>query len=178
MSNKIRKIAAIGGLVAMLMFSFSFALSPLYRIVCKKTGLNGGVNVAEVKETYDGKTLSAGPILVQFLATNNGNLPWQFYPEKNSVRVSLEKITKVFFVVKNNSNHTMTVQAIPSFAPPVAAQYFHKIECFCFQQQTLAAGETKEMPMVFRIDNTLPRDIQAIALAYTLFDVTKKRTSA
>lgn len=179
MDKKTRKIAAFAALIAMLMFSFSFALSPLYRVVCKVTGLNGGVNVAEVAETSSGKVvIGAQPILVQFLTANNANLPWSLHPAQNSIRVYPEQTAKMNFIARNNSNHTMTVQAIPSFSPPVAAQYFHKIECFCFRLQTLKAGETKVMPVVFRIDKNLPADIHAIALAYTLFDVTEKRTSS
>jgi cytochrome c oxidase assembly protein subunit 11 len=177
MDKKTQKVGAVAALIAILMFSFSFALSPLYRVVCKVTGLNGGVNVAEVAETTGPAARGAQPILVQFLTANNANLPWSLHPAQNSMQVYPDQTVKMNFFARNNSNHTMTVQAIPSFAPPAAAQYFHKIECFCFRLQTLKAGETKVMPVVFRIDNKLPVDIHTIALAYTLFDVTEKRTS-
>ncbi len=178
MNKRTCKIALLAGCAALFMFGFSFALSPLYRLVCKQTGLNGGVNVAEVKDTYTGAPTANNPeILVQFVTTNNANLPWDFYPQQTSLKTHTEALMKAIFIVKNNTDHTMTVQAIPSFAPPIAAKYFHKIECFCFTQQTLAAGETKEMPVVFRIDKTLPADVHTITLAYTLFDATGKRTS-
>lgn len=175
MANSIKKTVIICICSATLMFGFSFALVPLYRVVCKVTGLNGGVNVAEVDSTF-----LKGPsraIIVQFVATNNENLPWIFYPKKNSVTVYSEKKAEMDFYVKNNSTHTMTVQAIPSFAPQIAARYFHKIECFCFREQTLKAGESKWMPVIFRVDQALPNDIPVITLAYTLFDVSAERKS-
>ena len=68
----------------------------------------------------------------------------------------------------------MQVQAIPSMTPTNALAHFHKIECFCFEQQTLKSQESKEMPMIFRIDNALPKEVHVITLAYTLFDTTPK----
>lgn len=173
MSNPIKKTVIITIFVAILMFGFSFALVPLYRIVCKVTGLNGGVNVAEVNSTFtDG--IAKRAVTIQFVATNNQNLPWTFYPKKNSLKVNSEEQAEMIFYAKNNSKHTMTVQAIPSFAPQMAARYFHKIECFCFRQQTLKTGEEKAMPVIFRIDHALPAEIHVITLSYTLFDVKER----
>jgi cytochrome c oxidase assembly protein subunit 11 len=80
-------------------------------------------------------------------------------------------MVKILFYAKNNSDHVMTVQAIPSIIPSIAIAHFHKIQCFCFEQQTLKAGESRNMPVVFKVDNTLPRNIHTITLAYTLFGV-------
>jgi len=160
------------------MFGFSFALVPLYRVVCKVTGLNGGVNVAEITSVSTPNTAAQQrSIMIQFIAANNENLPWEFYPQKNSLTVHSAQKAEMIFYAKNNAKHSMTIQAIPSFAPQVAARYFHKIECFCFRQQTLNPGETKAMPVIFRIDPALPADIHVITLAYTLFDVTEQRKS-
>ena len=70
----------------------------------------------------------------------------------------------------------MTVQAIPSMTPTEAISHFHKIECFCFRQQTLKGRESREMPLIFQIDKDLPKDIHVITLSYTLFDATPKET--
>lgn len=176
--KQIIKTVIIATSCAVLMFGFSFALSPLYRVVCQVTGLNGGINVAEIKETdATGAPNTQKNIIIQFVTSNNAELPWQFHADKNTLTVHPGQLSKMNFYAKNTTQHTMTVQAIPSFSPPIAAQYFHKLECFCFTRQTLQAGETKEMPVVFRIDKTLPSDVKLITLAYTLFDVTKLRKS-
>lgn len=174
MSPGIKKTIVISLCVAILMFGFSFALVPIYRVVCKVTGLNGGVNVAEINSTAEASIKRV--VTIQFVTTNNQNVPWDFYPKKNNLKVYSEEKSEMLFYVKNNSKHTMTVQAIPSFAPQVAARYFHKIECFCFRQQTLKAGESKWMPVIFRVDHALPEEIKIITLAYTLFDVSRKPT--
>ncbi len=172
----IKKTVVIALCSAVFMFGFSFALVPLYRIVCKVTGLNGGVNVAEINPAY-AENKNKNAITLQFIASNNQNLPWDFYPEKNSLIVHPDEQSKITFYAKNNSKQTMTVQAIPSFAPQVSARYFHKLECFCFRHQTLKPGESKIMPVIFIVDSALPEDIHVITLAYTLFDVTDKRKS-
>ncbi len=178
MTNRVKKTVLICVCCALLMFGFSFALSPLYRVVCKATGLNGGINITEIQTVYAGNAVDTSKnITMQFVATNNANLPWEFHPEKNTLIVHPEQIAEIHFFAKNNSTHTMTVQAIPSFAPAVAGRYFHKIECFCFRKQTLKAGESKNMPVIFRIDHALPADVNIITLAYTLFDVTLPRKS-
>lgn len=172
MDKKTRKIAAICALIAMFMFSFSFALSPLYQTFCQVTGLSTNINIAQQPDA-----LNDGQVTVQFVTTNNRNIPWEFYPETNSINTVREKNTAVMFYAKNTTSHRMTVQAIPSYMPVIAVKYFHKIECFCFQQQTLAAGESKKMPVIFRLDKKLPRDVGTITLAYTLFDVTERTSS-
>jgi len=166
MPKSIRKTVIISAFFAAVMFGFSFAMSPLYRVVCKVTGLNGAIN------TYTTPDMSK-TITIQFLANNNSDLPWEFHPEKNTLIVHPDETATMQFFAKNNSNHTMVVQAVPSFAPTLAARYFHKIECFCFRQQTLEAGEAKYMPVVFRVDKALPNDVRVITLSYTLFDVSR-----
>jgi cytochrome c oxidase assembly protein subunit 11 len=76
----------------------------------------------------------------------------------------------IYFAAKNNSNHPMTVQAIPSVSPGLAARYLKKTECFCFTQQTFNPGQQRDMPVLFHIDQHLPKNINTITLAYTLFD--------
>ena len=168
MPHSIRKTVLIASFIVLFMFSFSFALSPLYSAFCKATGFNSAVKVSLFAPDLN------RDVIVQFVATNNEKLAWQFYPLKTSVHVHPEENMKVFFYAKNTTQKTMTVQAIPSFTPALSAQHFHKIQCFCFNQQTLKPGETIDMPIVFRIDKNLPDTVRTITLAYTLFDVTPK----
>jgi cytochrome c oxidase assembly protein subunit 11 len=114
-------------------------------------------------------------ITVQFVAVNHNGMPWDFYPRIPSVTVHPGQNNKVYFYAKNTTDHLMTVQAIPSMTPTEAISHFHKIECFCFKQQTLKQAESKNMPLVFEIDKDLPKNIHVITLAYTLFDVTGTR---
>ncbi len=102
-------------------------------------------------------------------------MPWEFYPKTKSMVVHPGESNKVMFYAKNTTDKAMTVQAIPSMTPVESISHFHKIQCFCFNQQTLQPRESKDMPMIFRIDNDLPKDVHVITLAYTLFDVTPKK---
>lgn len=172
MSQGNHKIALIITVISVFMFTFSFFLAPLYSKFCKVAGLATPLTEKEFFTKEDAHR----NITVQFLTTNNENLAWDFSPDKNSVIVHPNQTMRVYFHVKNTTRKEMTVQAIPSYTPTLSSRYFHKLECFCFQQQTLKAGETKEMPVVFRIDSDLPKDIRTITLAYTLFDV-KRITS-
>lgn len=175
-----RKIFLITGTVAAIMFAFCFAMVPLYSLICKKTGIDtpsaGGALLSAVSaETKEPADLTR-TVTVQFEAAKHKGMPWDFYPRTQSIEVHPGQNNKVYFYIKNTTSHDATVQAIPSMTPTTALQYFHKIECFCFTQQKLKAQESKEMPMIFRIDNELPKDIRVITLAYTLFDTTPKET--
>ena len=81
------------------------------------------------------------------------------------------ELVQVTYDLVNLQNRRVAGQAIPSYAPQQSAQYFRKLECFCFTQQTLAAGEMREFPVVFFIDPALPADVQTITLSYTFFEV-------
>jgi cytochrome c oxidase assembly protein subunit 11 len=170
-----RKIYMIGGIVAALMFGFCFAMVPLYGLVCKWTGVNTSVPTAELVTPVKATAAAVDKtrdVTIQFVATNHMGLPWDFYPRTKSIRVHPGENTKVFFYAKNATEKLMSVQAIPSMTPPESISHFHKIECFCFRQQTLKGGESKEMPLIFQIDKDLPKDVHVITLAYTLFDTT------
>lgn len=172
--RKTYRLTIILTIIAIIMFFFSFAITPLYKKFCQVTGINGALSE---KDFFTKNIFSSRNITVQFLSTNNEKLAWEFFPREKKIIVHPNQMMTVYFHVKNTSSHLMTVQAIPSFTPLLSARYFHKIECFCFKQQTLKAGESREMPLVFRIDDDLPKDVQAITLAYTLFDVTKRISS-
>lgn len=179
-TKKNKKVIWIGGTIAVIMFGFCFAMVPLYNILCKATGTNTSVASGQLLTPVEPGLKSAPDlsreITVQFVAVNHNGMPWEFYPRTKIVRVHPGENKKIFFYAKNTTNKTMNVQAIPSMTPTESLGHFHKIECFCFTQQTLKANESKEMPMIFQIDKELPKDIRVITLAYTLFDVTPKNT--
>lgn len=174
MKNHSKKTIWIACIVVVVMFSFSFILAPVYNALCRSTGLGGKINLTPYASQLIAPD-TTHPITVQLLATNNANLPWEFYPRATSVKTFPEDNTKIIFHVKNNTKKTMTVQAIPSISPWQAAVHFHKIECFCFKKQILKGGVSLDMPVIFRIDKALPADIHVITLAYTLFDVTASK---
>lgn len=156
--------------MAAVMFGFGFALVPLYRAICNITGANSlvkrDVTAAGAKNTQVDMTRS---VSVEFDANARGAL--SFIPEQNALNVNPGAVTVVKYRVTNGQNRTVQAQAIPSFAPAVAGQYFEKIECFCFKQQTLAPHETREMSVVFFVDPKLPRDVKTITLSYTFFEL-------
>ncbi len=170
--HKIRRITVILLLAAVAMFGFGFALVPLYSVICKVTGLNGKIEnaaTANIAQNVD----QTRTITILLLANTNANLPWDFYPLQKSVKVHPGEISHFAYYAQNNAARTMTVQAIPSVSPGIAAQYVRKTECFCFTRQTFKAGEAQEMPVLFHLDKELPKDITTITLSYTMFDAEK-----
>jgi len=160
--------------VVIVMVAFGFAMVPLYDVFCQITGLNGKSNGLAVYEEQEADT--SREITVQFMTITKADMPWDFRPMQTEMTVYPGKQYEVFFKVKNRAGKQIVGQAIPSFSPNLTAQYFHKTECFCFNQQTLAAGDTEEMPMRFFIDKDLPEEYDTITLAYTLHNVTPKAT--
>ena len=152
-----------------LMFGFSFALIPIYTVVCKLTGINGKTsNTAAVAAASVDQTRE---IRVQFLARADQSIPWTFAPEVAKVTVHPGQVQVVNFRVENLTAETVVGQAIPSISPGEAAQYFKKMECFCFTQQSPQAKEIKLMRLQFYVDPALPKDLPEITLSYTLYRV-------
>ena len=151
------------------MFFFSFALVPLYDVFCEVTGLNGKVALesTNVQEVDSGRQIK-----VQFISHNNEEMPWIFRPSEEVLSVKTGKYYTTTFYVKNTTNQEMTAQAIPSVAPSNAAAHLSKLECFCFNQQTLKPGEEAELPVRFLVDTELPDNIKSVAMSYTIFDIT------
>lgn len=158
-------------LIAGLMFGFGFALIPLYKKICDITG----INVLTAQET--GLQASVGntqvdltrTITVEFDANAQG--PWRFRPTVSSLQVHPGEMAQVIYEVVNTQARSINAQAIPSYAPQQAQAYFKKVECFCFQQQTLKPNEAKQMPVVFYVEPTLPKNVKTITLSYTFFEV-------
>lgn len=164
-----RKTLVKLALFSALMFGFGYALVPLYSVFCRVTGLNEvglGLNNAPVNTQVD-----AGRVVDIEFDSNVHDMPWKFRPLQSHMSVHPGAVSQATFEVVNTRDEPMTGQAIPSYGPSEAAQYFHKISCFCFSKQTVAAGQTRRMPVVFVVDPSLPKDIGTITLSYTFFEV-------
>ncbi|KTD49308.1 cytochrome c oxidase assembly protein [Legionella quateirensis] len=171
-AKKQQKLLIILTLVVLGMFAFGFALVPIYNSLCKTLGINGKTNPEAI--AYDvskAKIEKNREVLVEFVATNNSGVPWEFYPKISKIRVHPGEIVKLAFYAENKTDHRMTVQAIPSVTPGIAAKYLKKTECFCFTQQTLNGHEAMNMPLLFHLDTDLPENVKTVTLSYTLFDV-------
>lgn len=157
--------------VSVLMFGFGWALIPLYRSICEITGINVSTTRDADAKRAAGNTQvdTSRTVVVEFDANKQG--AWRFKPHKNYVEVHPGELVQVQYDLVNLENRPMAGQAIPSYAPMHAAQYLKKLECFCFQQQILAAGETRQFPVLFFVDPRLPDDVKTITLSYTFFEV-------
>jgi cytochrome c oxidase assembly protein subunit 11 len=172
--------------IAAVMFGFGYALVPMYRAICEALGINvlsvaeqrvsqgwlGGSKVDASNTQLDTSRL----VTVEFDANARG--PWDFKPAQRSVQVHPGQLTSVMYEFRNLQSRTMAAQAIPSYAPRQASPHFNKLECFCFNEYTLAPGESKQWPVVFVIDPKLPKDVTTITLSYTFFEVGGKVPAA
>ena len=160
------------GAVAVAMFAFVFVVMvPLYNVLCDALGINGKTS-SEAYTSVVAQVDESRSVKVQFVATNNDGMPWAFSPDVTEMVVHPGAANDTVFFAANPTTNSMIAQAIPSVSPSRAAEYFHKTECFCFEQQPLDSHSEAEMPLQFIIDQDLPTDIQTITLSYTLFDVT------
>ena len=163
------------GVITLTMFGFGYALVPLYNAICELTGLN-------VLATLEQESSGAGSlnpentqvdltrrITVEFDTNVRGM--WAFKPAVGSLEVHPGEMASVLYEFQNIQPREMSAQAIPSYAPKVAAQYFHKVECFCFNQYDLKPGEKKSWPVTFVVDPKLPKNVTTITLSYTFFEV-------
>ena len=158
--------------VAVGMFAFVFVVMvPLYDVLCDALGINGKTSGQAYTAVQAGVDESR-TITVQFIATNNEGMPWEFGPSQTIMKVHPGATNDTVYLAHNPLPKDMVAQAIPSVSPARAAEYFHKTECFCFNQQPLEGGGATEMPLQFIVDRGLPKDIRTITLSYTIFDVT------
>jgi cytochrome c oxidase assembly protein subunit 11 len=156
------------GLIALGMFGFGFALVPFYYQICAAWQV-GYLDKPEERPANTQVDL-ARSVTIE-LDSNTHNLNWRFQPSVRHVSVHPGEVAIVEYEVTNARPVAVTGQAVASYGPQRAAEYFKKMECFCFTQQTLQAGETRRMPVVFVIDPKLPKDVNSIALSYTFFEV-------
>ena len=154
-------------LVAAIMFAFGYLLVPLYEQICKATGLRDIDAPDEIRNTQ----IDATRTVRLELDANVNRLPWQFRPETPIVNVHPGELMNLIYEVENTTDRPMTGQAIPSYGPQLAGEYFKKLECFCFTKQTFGPHEKRRMPVVFVVDPKLPKDVGTITLSYTFFEV-------
>jgi cytochrome c oxidase assembly protein subunit 11 len=166
-------VAAVCGLVVVLMVGASYAAVPFYNWFCRATGFNGTTQVAT-------SAPSAAPldrkIAIRFDSNVASGLPWKFEPEKTEIEVKIGEVVTAFYTVTNQSARTTTGQAAYNVAPLTIGAYFQKINCFCFTEQTMAPGESREMPVVFYVDPAVVDDsdnegLNTITLSYTFYPV-------
>lgn len=171
-------------LIAVAMFGFGFALAPMYEAFCSAFGING--RFVDIQDgSYDASKKVANitevdksrVVTVQFTASRNQNMNWEFKALENIVKVNPGEVRVVKFYAKNNTDKTVIAQAVPSISPGQATKYLNKIECFCFTQQTFKPGEAREMPLRFVVDPAMPSKISTLTLAYTFFDTQNRKAS-
>jgi len=151
------------------MFGFGYAMVPLYDIICDITGLNGKTNSVAVAAPTEAAVTNR-LVTVEFISVINSSAAWSFKPEKFSMQVKPGQTYQTYYTAVNMNGRAAIGQATPSVAPSSASKYFNKVECFCFERQEFALGETKEMPIIFFVEPDLPRSIDTITLSYTYFD--------
>lgn len=164
--------------VAVAMFAFVFVVMvPLYNVLCDALGINGKT-AGEAYTSVEAAVDDSREVTIQFIATNNEGMPWEFRPQVTMMRVNPGAVNDTVFYARNPQPQAMVAQAIPSVSPARAAAYFHKTECFCFNQQPLEGLSDAQMPLQFIVDQDLPADIGTITLSYTIFDVTDMAAEA
>jgi len=163
-------------IIISFMSVFSFMLVPIYDVFCSITGLNGKIDISKFG-TYNAseKGINKSRIIsIEFDVTYNQNIQLKFKPKHYEIKLRPGEIFHTSYYVKNLTDNKMVIQAIPSIVPWIANKYFKKIECFCFETQTLFPNEETNMNLSFYIDSDIPITIQRLTLSYTLFNVSNK----
>jgi cytochrome c oxidase assembly protein subunit 11 len=153
---------------ALVMFGFGFAMVPFYQKICQITGIN---NLLQPDRAPANTQIDTSRWVTLEFDANTHGMPWRFAPVQKSVRIRPGEMAHVVFEVANNGDKPVVGQAIPSYGPKHAAEFVKKLECFCFKQQVLAAGEKREMPVQFVVDPALPKSVDTLTLSYTFFEV-------
>ncbi len=173
-SENVRMLAKLV-VIACAMFGFGFALVPFYKKICEVTGINDLQRADVVTNTQVDKSRT---LILELDANTRNDLPWHFRPTESSVKIHPGQLVQVVYEVRNDSDEPVTGQAIPSYGPQFAGQYFRKLDCFCFSTQELKPRETRRMPVVFVIHPDLPKDVNTLTLSYTFFRVEGARRAA
>ncbi|WCE31292.1 cytochrome c oxidase assembly protein [Vibrio sp. SCSIO 43137] len=155
------------------MFGFGFALVPLYDVMCDVLGINGKTNTVAAIQPATMIPDSSRSIKVELMSHIPPGMSWQLEPEKSVMQVHPGQVVQTSYKATNLSQRELVGQAVPSVSPGLGAGYFNKMECFCFNQQTLKAGESAELGLVFYIEPDIPDSIHTLTLSYTLFDITE-----
>ena len=154
--------------VAVIMLGFGFAMVPMYRQICDALGITQTRTVGSANTQVD----TSRDVTVELVATAAG-LPWRFEAVDSSVTVHPGEYRSVRYRVVNTLDRTVVAHAVMNTAPAGAMKWIEKQECFCFSDQTLAAGESREMPVVFRVSADAPKDLSTISISYTFFEKKK-----
>jgi cytochrome c oxidase assembly protein subunit 11 len=165
-------VAAACGVFVAAMVGAAYAAVPLYTWFCRVTGFAGTTQVAT---SAPGRVLDRR-ITVRFDANVVGGLPWKFEPERASIDVRIGDVFTVMYRVTNESARETVGQAVYNVTPLTVGAYFQKINCFCFTEQRLKPGESRDMPVVFYVDPALTRDsdqdqLDTITLSYSFYPV-------
>lgn len=149
------------------MFGFGFALVPFYYKICEVTRINAGAEQTLARNT---QVDTSRWVTLEFDANTHGPLPWRLRPLQRVLKVHPGELVQVEYEVINTSGKSIVGSAVPSYGPQRAAEFFRKIECFCFTPQTLAAGERRRMPVLFVLDPAIDADLHTVTLSYTFFE--------
>ncbi len=172
--SKNRRVAIAAATVACAMVGLAYASVPLYKLFCEATGFGGTTQVA----TAAPKDIAAETITIRFDSNIDSTLGWNFHASQTLQTIRIGEVAMASFSAHNFTTKESTGSATFNVAPVAAGAYFNKIECFCFTEQTLKAGETVEMPVQYFVDPAIlqdadARNIREITLSYTFYPATK-----
>lgn len=166
--------------LTLLMFGFTFSLIPLYSVFCTVTGMNGKIDLINQNDAsqYGGRYRATGTaqgrlITIEFDTTVHPDMPFEFVAQHTAMQITPGALNHTSYYVKNKTNRTLIIQAIPSISPGIVARYLKKLECFCFSKQTLRPHEEMYVALRFWLEPEFPDNIHRLTLSYTLFDVTQ-----
>ena len=174
--NRNRRVGAMALAFALAMLALGYASVPLYRLFCQATGFGGTPARATEAEASRVRAAAGSSISIRFDGNVEARMPWQFRPERTTTSVIIGQRAMAFFEARNLSDHTVTGMATFNITPEQAGKYFTKIQCFCFNQQTLRAGQDVRMPVIYYVDPKIltdpdTADVEQITLSYTFHPV-------
>jgi cytochrome c oxidase assembly protein subunit 11 len=164
-------------LMALGAFGFGFALVPLYNVLCAWTGAGDRSELTRAAAA-PGEVDETRTVTVEFIAQLPTVGKWDFKPEVRSMEVNPGRLYVANFLAGNRTGHQTWGQAVPDISPSMATPYFHKTECFCFTPQLFAVNESRDMPVRFFVDPSLPKHVDRITLSYTFYDTQSPATAA
>ena len=155
--------------ITVAMLGFGFAMVPMYRQICEALGITQTRTLAPVNTQVD----MSRDVTVELLASSAG-LPWRFEPLERAVKLHPGELRTVLYRVVNTLERPVVARAVMNTVPANAGKWIDKQECFCFTEQALAAGESREMPVVFRVRPELPREMDTVSISYTFFEAPRR----
>lgn len=183
LARKNGRVGILAGLLALAMVGLAFAAVPLYRLFCQVTGLGGTTMVADETAAAAVRPVPGKSVSVRFDANVSRDLMWEFRPAESHRTVNIGSRSMAVYTARNMTARPLTGTATFNVTPVQAGQYFSKVQCFCFEEQTLAAGQEVQMPVVFYVDPAIlkdpaTRDISEITLSYTFYPVEQAKSGS